>query len=187
MPPKRNRITKIAKASDKVTELAAIKGQAQTFFTGIVDFYDPAKNTVAFLGEEFHGPVAFALHGFKAPAFWLAFAGFALATFMYLLKPELPGKVAHALKLPIRVLENKYGMDTLWINGFAGGGVALGKQTRILDSRVIDGAAVNGSASLVDFTARLVRRVQSGYHNHYAFAKILGLIVILALLIRSWH
>jgi NADH-quinone oxidoreductase subunit L len=38
----------------------AIKGQAQTFFTGIVDFYDPAKNTVAFLGEEFHGPVAFA-------------------------------------------------------------------------------------------------------------------------------
>ncbi|MCE4114992.1 hypothetical protein LXK88_00305, partial [Klebsiella pneumoniae] len=41
----------------------AIKGQAHTFFTGIVDFYDPAKNTIGFLGEEFHGPVAFALHG----------------------------------------------------------------------------------------------------------------------------
>jgi len=65
--------------------------------------------------------------------------------------------------------------------------VALGKLSRIIDSRVIDGAAVNGSASLVDFTARLVRRVQSGYLYHYAFAMILGLIVILALLIRSWH
>ena len=30
---------------------------------------------------------------------------------------------ARRLSLPVRVLENKYGMDTLWIDGFAGGGV----------------------------------------------------------------
>lgn len=35
-----------------------IWGQTVSFFTGIIDFYDPAQNTVAVLGEEFRGPVA---------------------------------------------------------------------------------------------------------------------------------
>ncbi|WP_144812641.1 NADH-quinone oxidoreductase subunit L [Aerolutibacter ruishenii] len=157
------------------------------FFLGAIDL-SPARDTVLALKHElWHGPVAFALHGFKAPAFLLALAGFALATLMYLLKPELPGKVARAMRWPISILENKYGMDALWINGFAGGSVALGKLARLFDMRVIDGAVVNGSASLVDFTARLVRRAQSGYLYHYAFAMIVGLIVMLAILIRIWH
>ena len=92
--------------------------------------------------EHWHGPLQFALHGFMAPAFWLAFAGFALATFMYLFRPDLPGKIAHALRWPVRVLEHKYCIDDLWIDGFAGGGVALGQASRAVDSRLIDGVAV---------------------------------------------
>ncbi|RZL06573.1 MAG: NADH-quinone oxidoreductase subunit L, partial [Rubrivivax sp.] len=93
------------------------------FFQGAIDI-DAARDTLARVGEEaWHGPVAFALHGFMAPAFWLVLAGFALATAMYWWKPGLAPRVAHALRLPIRVLENKYGMDDLWIKGFAGGGV----------------------------------------------------------------
>src|SRR5690606_13942019 len=53
----------------------AIKGQTMDFFTGIVQFYDPARNTIAVLGEEFHGPLAFALHGLMAPPFFLTVAG----------------------------------------------------------------------------------------------------------------
>lgn len=34
-----------------------IWGQTASFFTGIIDFYDPAQDTVAVLGEEFRGPV----------------------------------------------------------------------------------------------------------------------------------
>jgi NADH-quinone oxidoreductase subunit L len=155
------------------------------FFLGAIDV--PAANDVmAKLAEEFHGPVAFALHGFKAPAFWLAFGGFALATLMYLLRPELPAKAAKLFAWPIRVLQNKYGFDDLWIGGFAGGGVALGKVSRSIDTNVIDGAAVNGSARLVDLVAGVVRRMQSGYLYHYAFAMILGLIALLAVLIRLW-
>jgi len=154
------------------------------FFLGAIDV--PEKNdVVAKLAEEFHGAVAFALHGLTAPAFWLAFAGFALATVMYLLKPELPAKVRHALSWPVRVLENKYGMDALWIGGFAGGGVALGKVSRAIDSGLIDGFIVNGSANVVAGVGRLVRRVQSGYLYHYAFAMILGLIALLAVLVRA--
>ncbi|RPE81420.1 NADH-quinone oxidoreductase subunit L [Vulcaniibacterium tengchongense] len=157
------------------------------FFLGAIDLA-AARDTVANLGAEvWHGPVQFALHGFQAPTFWLAFAGFALATVMYSWKPELPAKARRAFAWPVRVLENKYGFDNLWIDGFAGGGLLLGKASRAVDSHVIDGVAVNGSARVVDFVARLSRRVQSGYLYHYAFAMILGLIALLAVLIRYWR
>jgi NADH-quinone oxidoreductase subunit L len=156
------------------------------FFLGAIDL-DPARDTIAKLGAElWHGPVAFALHGFVAPAFWLVVAGFALATVMYWWKPELPAKAARIFALPKRILENKYGFDDLWIGGFAGGGVALGKLSRMFDARVIDGVAVNGSARLVDLFSGVLRKTQSGYLYHYAFAMILGLIGLLGALVWWW-
>jgi len=140
---------------------------------------------MAALTEEFHGAVAFALHSFKTLPLYLAFAGFALATFLYLFKPELPGRMrASPLGAFLtRILDNKYGMDDLWIKGFAGGGVALGKSAwKYIDAGLIDGVLVNGTAWIVDRVAGLVRHVQSGYLYHYAFAMILGLIVLLAML-----
>jgi NADH-quinone oxidoreductase subunit L len=131
--------------------------------------------------------VKFALHGFAAPAFWLAFAGFLLATVMYWWRPELAGRARRFFSLPVRILEDKYGMDALWIRGFASGGVALGKVSRQADERVIDGAIVNGSVRLVGAIAGVLRRTQSGYLYHYAFAMILGLIALLAALLRYWH
>jgi len=163
------------------------------FFLGAIDFVsnDPTttvsvRDTLAALGSHFHGPVQFALHGFVTPAFWLAFAGFALATFLYLIRPEWPGKLRRTFALIVRILENKYGMDDLWIGGFAGGGLKLGRVSRAIDTHVIDGT-VNGSVRLVDLAASLLRRTQSGYLYHYAFAMILGLIVLLAVLIRFWQ
>ncbi len=157
------------------------------FFLGSIDVAGP-RDVIAMIGAaNWHGPVEFALHGFKAPPFWLALAGFAVATVMYLLKPELPAKVARVLALPIRVLNNKYGMDDLWIKGLAGGSVLLGKLSRRGDEKVIDGAFVNGSVRLVDLCAGVLRRTQSGLLYHYAFVMILGLIVLLAALIRYWR
>ncbi|KAG1459171.1 hypothetical protein G6F57_014562 [Rhizopus arrhizus] len=156
---------------------AAIQGQVNTFFTGIVNFYDPAKNTVAFLGEEFHGPVAFALHGMMLPPFWLTLAGFLLAALFYLWKPDLSGKARKTFAPLVSVLENKYGFDKLWIDGFAGGSVKLGKVSRWIDSNIVDGV-VNLSARVVDVAAGVLRRTQSGFLYHYAFAMIIGLIAL---------
>ena len=155
------------------------------FFAGAIEVA-AARDTLAEVGREiWHGPVALGLHAFMTPAFWLAFAGFALATLMYVFRPDLPAKAARLFGLPRRVLEAKYGADRLWIDGLAGGGVRLGRASRAFDSTVIDGVAVNGSARVVELAARVVRRVQSGHLYHYAFAMILGLIVLLAIVIRD--
>jgi NADH-quinone oxidoreductase subunit L len=159
---------------------------ATPFFAGAIEVL-AANDVMAELKDAlWHGPVAFALHGFITPAFWLTLAGFLLATLMYVWRPGLAPKVAHALRAPIRVLENKYGFDDLWIKGFAGGGLLLGRGSREVDSKLIDGVFVNGAARLVDFTAGVVRRMQTGHLYHYAFAMIVGLIVLLAVLIRYW-
>ena len=171
--------------------------EATPFFLGAIDFLrlDPttaisARDTVMSLKEEFwHGPVGYAIHGMQMPPFWLALGGFLLATFLYLFKPELPGKIRNSTvgAFLTNILDKKYWADHLWINGFAGGGVKLGKASRAIDSHVIDGAAVNGTAKLVDLGAQLLRKTQSGYLYHYAFAMIVGLILLLGAVIKFWQ
>lgn len=167
---------------------AAVPGQAVSFFTGVIDFADPSRDTVGALAEEFHGPVAFALHGMLAAPFFLTLAGFILAVVLYLvLSPEWPARLRQRLSGLVRVLEAKYGMDILWIDGFAGGGVELGRISRWIDTRIIDGFFVNGSARVVDLASQLLRRTQSGLLYHYAFAMILGLIALLAAVMTYWR
>ena len=167
---------------------AVIPGQEVGFFTGAIDFLDPARDTVAAVGAEFwHGSVAYALHGMMMPAFWLTVAGLLLAALMYLWKPALAGRARSMFAPLVRILEEKYGFDKLWIDGFAGGSVKLGRIARWIDSTLIDGVIVNGSARVVDLTASLLRRTQSGYLYHYAFAMIIGLIALMAVLMRFWR
>ena len=156
------------------------------FFLGAIDVLKERDVMAALTEKLWHGPVAFALHGFKAPAFYLALMGFLLATLLYMVKPEWRVGLTRTLAWPIRVLERKYFMDDLWIGGLAGGSVKLGKLSRLFDGKVIDGVAVNGSAGLVGFTAGLLRKLQSGYLYHYAFAMILGLVALLALANHYW-
>ena len=164
---------------------AGVPGQAMSFFTGIVDFYDPARDTIAAVGAEFwHGSVKYALHGMTAPAFFLTVAGFVLAWVFYIWKPELATKARKGFAPVVSVLENKYGFDKLWIDGFAGGSVQVGKAARAIDTHLVDGVVVNGAARVVDVVARLLRRTQSGFLYHYAFAMIIGVIALLGLLMH---
>ncbi len=157
------------------------------FFSGAIDLA-AARDTVALLGQElWHGPVAFGLHGFVTPVFWLTVAGFALATAMYWWRPELAARAKRALRLPVKVLENKYWADDLWINGFAGGSLRLGALSRWFDEKVIDGLFVNGTVRVIGLVAAVSRRAQSGLLYHYAFVMIIGLVLLLAVLIRHWR
>jgi NADH-quinone oxidoreductase subunit L len=141
----------------------------------------PGHDVLAELGREFHGPLAMVAHGFawNSP-FWPAFAGFVVATWIWLFNPAIADRAKKALHPVYEVLVHKYGFDELYQAVFARGGVALGRGLwRHGDGGLIDGAMVNGSAALVSRTAHVVRWLQSGYLYHYAFAMILGLIALL--------
>ncbi len=164
-----------------------VMGHAQQlpFFLGAIDVA-AARDVVGKLAEDWHGPVAFALHGFKAPAFFLALMGFLAATLLYLVMPEWRVVITRTLAWPIKVLERKYWADDLWMKGFGGGSIGLGKLSRMFDSKVIDGLVVNGSAATIGLVAGVIRKLQSGYLYHYAFAMILGLVALLALANHYW-
>ncbi|HJT98581.1 MAG TPA: NADH-quinone oxidoreductase subunit L [Rhodanobacteraceae bacterium] len=150
------------------------------FFAGAIANVHPAGAEAAHGAHEWHGPLAMLLHGLMAPPLWFAVAGFATATYVYLFNPSIADKAAKAFAPLYRLLQNKYGVDDLYFAIFARGGVSLGRGLwRGGDVAVIDDGIVNGSASLVARTAAVVRRVQSGYLYHYAFAMIVGLIVLL--------
>ncbi|RLA03107.1 MAG: hypothetical protein DRQ54_11230, partial [Gammaproteobacteria bacterium] len=53
---------------------------------------------------------------------------------------------------------------------------------RIGDVAIIDGLVVNGSARAVGALAGVMRRIQTGYLYHYAFAMMIGLMVLMSML-----
>jgi NADH-quinone oxidoreductase subunit L len=149
------------------------------FFDGAI-VVKGENNPLAELGQHWHGPWAMVLHGLLAPPFWLALAGFGVATYVYMFNPSIAERAAKMFAPLYRLLQNKYGIDDLYFAIFARGGLKLGRGLwRGGDVAVIDNGLVNGSAALVGRIAAGVRRVQSGYLYHYAFAMILGLIVLL--------
>ena len=109
---------------------------------------------LARLGEHFHGPLAFVLHGLGSPILGLAAAGVMLAWYLYLKRPELAGALRVKAGGLYTLLVNKYYFDEFNEKVLAGGSRALGSLLwRGGDVAIIDGAAVNGSARLVGWIA----------------------------------
>ena len=139
-----------------------------------------ANNVLAELGQEFHGSLAMALHGFTQLPFFLVLTAFVITTYIYLFNPAMADKIKSALKPLWTVLDRKYWIDDVYFAVFARGGVKLGRLFwKAGDTAVIDDTMVNGSVSMIHRIAATTRRLQSGYLYHYAFAMILGLILLL--------
>ncbi|MCG2583240.1 NADH-quinone oxidoreductase subunit L [Massilia sp. TS11] len=140
------------------------------------------------LKEEFHGPVAMAIHAFTSVPFFLALAGVVAAYYCYMVNPKVPEAFYKALKPIHTLLDNKYYMDKFNETVFAGGARLLGRGLwNVGDRGLIDGLIVNGSAKLVGWFASVVRVVQTGYIYHYAFVMILGVLGFLIYFLPFWH
>lgn len=150
-------------------------------------FVDAAKHpAMAEMAKLFHGPVAMALHGFTTPVFWLALAGVVLAWYMYMKNTALPAAIQRRVMPLYRLLENKYYMDWLNENVIARGARGLGRGLwKGGDQGIIEGVFVNGSARMVGKFAGVIRWVQSGYIYHYAFAMLVGVVVLMTYFV-SW-
>jgi NADH-quinone oxidoreductase subunit L len=141
---------------------------------------------MAELQHHFHGAAAMALHGMATLPFWLAVAGVGVSWFFYMKRPDIPAAIRSRFSLVYLILENKYGFDRFNDWFFAGGARMLGGRLwRWGDVAAIDGWVVNGSARLVGKIASIVRHLQSGYIYHYAFAMIIGVLLMATLFARA--
>ena len=151
-------------------------------YFGSAIMVSPAHTAMATLKESFHGVVAMMTHALSTLPFWLAVAGAATAWFVYIVRPELPAKLRRQWGFVVTILMEKYGLDRFNDWFFAGGSRALGMGLwKGGDVAVIDNVMVNGSARLVGWFASVIRHVQSGYIYHYAFAMIIGILLLLTL------
>ncbi|MGE7470249.1 NADH-quinone oxidoreductase subunit L [Bosea sp. NPDC003192] len=101
--------------------------------------------------------------------------GFVLAWYMYMRRPEIPGKLAAANPVLYKFLLNKWYFDEIYDFLFVKPAMWLGRFLwKKGDGAVIDGLGPDGvSARVVDVTNRVVR-LQTGYVYHYAFAMLIG-------------
>ncbi|MEQ6342231.1 MAG: NADH-quinone oxidoreductase subunit L [Gammaproteobacteria bacterium] len=149
-------------------------------FFGRAIFVLPEHDVLGVLRGEYHGWVEFIIHGLMAPAVWLSAAGVTVAWFLYMKRPEIAESLKERFSGIYNILDKKYGFDSFNDAVFAGGGRSVGRLFwRFGDIKLIDGVMVNGTANGIGWISGVIRRAQSGYMYHYAFAMIIGLVVLL--------
>jgi NADH-quinone oxidoreductase subunit L len=142
----------------------------------------PAHDVLGELGKDFPGVLGMMGHALVTMPFWLAVAGIATAFYLYLLRPDLPAVIRAKAGVLYTVLERKYGFDEAYQLIFGNGAVRIGTGLwKGGDVAVIDGVLVNGTARAVGWFASVIRTLQSGYIYHYAFAMIIGILVLLTM------
>ena len=141
----------------------------------------PEHDVLAQLAAGYNGVVGFVVHGMMMPPFWLAMAGVGTAYYFYMVRPDIPEAIKQKFSAIHALLENKYGFDSFNEIFCACGSRGIGGLLwKIGDTKLIDGMIVNGSAYSVGKIAAFIRHLQSGYLYHYAFAMIIGLLIMLA-------
>ena len=81
-------------------------------------------------------------------------------------------------------VKNKYWFDDIYQTVFSQGSVKLGKfLSKNVDSGLIDGTIVNGTANTVGAVSTILRQIQTGFTYHYAFAMIIGLFALITVFV----
>jgi len=115
----------------------------------------------------------------KVSPFIAMLIGFITAMWFYIWTPSLPAKLAESQRPLYLFLLNKWYFDEIYDFLFVNPAKALGRFLwKKGDGRVIDGT-INGVAmGIIPFFTRLAGRAQSGYIFTYAFAMVLGVVVL---------
>jgi len=110
--------------------------------------------------------------------------GFLLAWWWYIKSPETPGKLAHSLSGPYKLLSGKYFIDELYAAAIVRPLVWLSDKVlwHVVDEGAIDGA-VNGAATVSRETGDRLRHASTGNIRSYATWIVLGVVVFTSLLL----
>ncbi len=122
----------------------------------------------------------------KVSPFFAMLIGFGMAFWFYILSPAIPGMLARQQKPLYNFLLNKWYFDEIYDFIFLKPAQAIGRFLwKKGDGAVIDGG-INGLAmGIIPFLTRLAGRAQSGYIFHYAFAMVLGIVVLITFVTLS--
>ena len=108
----------------------------------------------------------------------IALVGIIGAWFLYLAKPELPGKFVAAFQGLHRAVFNKWYVDELYdalfVNATKKAGTFFWKG---FDVVVVDGI-VNGLGRIVNLCSRGLRLTQTGFVHNYALSMVVGVVII---------
>jgi NADH-quinone oxidoreductase subunit L len=110
----------------------------------------------------------------------LALAGIALAWWMYIRKPDLAAIWAEKLRPAYLLSFNKWYFDELYDRLIVGPAFVLGRALwKSGDGRLIDGVGPDGVAATTRRFSLRASALQSGYLYHYAFAMLIGVVVLI--------
>ncbi len=116
----------------------------------------------------------------KVSPFIAMLIGFIIALWFYIWDPSMPRKVAENQRPLYLFLLNKWYFDEIYDVLFVRPAKALG---RLLwkrgDGTVIDGSLNGLAMGIIPFFTRLAGRAQSGYIFTYAFAMVIGIVVLI--------
>ena len=113
----------------------------------------------------------------------MALSGIGLAYVMYKLRPELPAATVRVFKPIHTFFFNKWFFDELYDWLFVRPAHYLGRGFwKAGDGAIIDGVGPDGIAAATRDLARRFSALQSGYLYHYAFAMLIGVVVL-----ASWY
>ena len=143
-----------------------------------------AHDVLGRMRASWHGAGAMVLHAFVTVPFWLTLFGAVTAWYLWCRRPDVPQRIAERFRTVHTVLTRKYYFDELYESVLAGLGRAVGGGLwQVGDVRIIDGLMVNGSARGIGWLSGVVRRIQTGLLYHYAFAMIIGLLLLVSLFV----
>lgn len=145
----------------------------------------PQYDVLSRIALEFKGAFAMVLHAFSSPTLWFALAGVFTAYIIYIWVPSLAEKFTQQFSFIYKVLLKKYGFDDFNQIVFVRGTQKLAESFyKVTDQALIDDGLINGSGRLINWLSAAVRRFQTGYLYHYAFAMVLGLLIFMYWILR---
>jgi NADH-quinone oxidoreductase subunit L len=110
----------------------------------------------------------------------IAVAGFLIAVFFWIRRPDAAAALAQQFSFLYRLLERKYYVDEIYDAAIVQPikQISTGALWKGVDVGMIDGA-VNGVGTVVRSTSGTLRRLQSGSVRTYAGSLFLGAVLIL--------
>tara|TARA_R110000868_G_scaffold144960_4_gene364518 strand:- start:37503 stop:39446 length:1944 start_codon:yes stop_codon:yes gene_type:complete len=134
-------------------------------------------DVLAKLAPDYHSWFHFAWHAVFTLPFWFAISGIVTAWLACVKYPQITTFMTTKVRWLYVPIVKKYGFDDFnQIFFVRGTRWVANKFYKVLDTEIIDSGLVNGSGRLVVWCSNALKRAQSGYLYHYAFAMMIGLV-----------